>query len=354
MNLKILLKEDWYAWVESICKDYRVYGPMAINGEHTFEEIDSANGLAIDYSISILPLKKVINPQKEDLLSFDIDKESIEPIYDIQPTVVLGAHTCDLYSIVSLDSAFLLGDLDQHYFSRRENTIFVSFECLNPCSGHSFCNDMGTSSHPEEYDFHLTDLYGAYAINVGSEKGKRLIRDFDAIRDAGEDDYRLLNKVLLDKRQRFPLRLQVASDKLPSLFSLNYQSELWDEIGDTCLGCGICTIVCPTCYCFNVLDEVDFSLGSGKRYRVWDSCQLNEFALIAGGVDFRASQTERQRHRFYRKYMYQTEAYGIVGCVGCGRCSKDCIVDISPIEVINQLYSRNGFARVNREEVTEL
>jgi formate hydrogenlyase subunit 6/NADH:ubiquinone oxidoreductase subunit I len=351
MNLKILPKEDWFAWVESICKDYRVFGPMELNGEYIFEEINSAKGLAIDYSISILPPKKVINPQKEDLFTYDIDNETFEPIHDFQPTVVLGTHTCDLYSIILLDSAFLRGNLDQHYSSRRENAIFVSIECLQPCSEHSFCNDMGTLSHPEEFDLHLTDLDDDYAIDVGSEKGERLIRDFDAIRDAREEDYRLLNKVLLDKRQQFPFRLQVDSGALPSLFSSNYQSEIWDELGDRCLGCGICTIVCPTCYCFNILDAVDFSLDSGKRYRLWDSCQLNEFALAAGGVDFRASQAERQRHRFYRKYKYQTEAHGVVGCVGCGRCSKDCIVDISPVEVINQLYSRNRLPIGNREEV---
>jgi ferredoxin len=348
MNLKILSKEDWFAWVESICKDYRVFGPVEFNGEYMFEEIDSANRLAIDYTISILPPKKVINPQKEDLFSFDVDKESIEPIYDIQPTVVLGAHTCDLYSIFLLDSAFLRGNLDPHYSFRRENTIFVSIECLKPCSEHSFCNDMGTMSHPEVYDLHLTDLNETYAIDAGSKKGEDLIRGFDAIHDAREDDYRLLNKVLLDKRQKFPFRLQVESAALPALFSLNYQSEIWEEVGDRCLGCGICTLVCPTCYCFNVLDAVDFSLSSGIKYRLWDSCQLNEFALTASGVDFRASQAERQRHRFYRKYKYQTEAHGFVGCVGCGRCSKDCIVDISVVEVINQLNSRSGVARADR------
>jgi ferredoxin len=329
--------------------DYRLFGPQALNGEYVFGEIDSADGLAIDHTISVLPPKKVINPQKEELLSIDGEKEIIKPIYDNQPTVVLGAHTCDLYSIILLDRAFMRGNPDQHYASRRENTIFVSIECLKPCSEFSFCRDLGTWSHPEEYDLHLTDLGDAYAIDVGSEKGERLIRKFGAIRDAGEQEYKLLNKVLLEKRQQFPYRLLVEADVLPSLFALSYQSEIWEEVGDRCLGCGICTLVCPTCYCFNVLDEVDFSLRSGKRYRLWDSCQLNEFALTASGVDFRGSQAERQRHRFYRKYKYQTEAHGIGGCVGCGRCSKDCIVDISVIEVINQLYSRSRAVDLNRD-----
>jgi ferredoxin len=349
MKLKILPKEDWIAWAENLCNDYRVFGPIASSGEYVFEEINSASRLVMDYSISILPPKKVINPQKEDLLSFDLENEVIKPIYDTQPTIVLGAHTCDLYSIFLLDSAFLRGNLDQHYSNRRENTIMISIECLNPCTEHSFCKDMGTSSPPEEFDLHLTDIGNAYAIDVGSERGEGLIRGFNAIRNAEEDEYRILNKVLLDKRQRFPFRLQIDSDALPSLFSLNYHSEIWDELGDRCLGCGICTIVCPTCYCFNVLDEVDFSLSSGIRYRLWDSCQLNEFALTTGGIDFRADQADRQRHRFYRKYKYQTEAHGIVGCVGCGRCSKDCIVDISPIEVINQLFSQNGGSDVVRK-----
>ena len=38
-----------------------------------------------------------------------------------------------------------------------------------------------------------------------------------------------------------------------------------------------------------------------------------------------------------RKGKYQMDAFGMVGCVGCGRCATSCLVHIRPIEVFNQL-----------------
>jgi len=87
-----------------------------------------------------------------------------------------------------------------------------------------------------------------------------------------------------------------------------------------------------------VQDEVDFALSVGTRTRTWDSCQLDEFAMVAGGHDFRPTRATRQRHRFMRKGVYQTDAYHLLGCVGCGRCAQACLVHITPVDTFNQLY----------------
>lgn len=340
MDFLILPKESWSSLVGKLQKEFRIFGPQAIDDEFIFEELGSSNVMALDYTISILPPKKVITPQYENLFAFDAARGLIAAMYDPEPTIIIGVHTCDLHAINLLDSAFLGGNKDPHYLARRENTTIISIECLTPCSEHSFCKDMGTLSHPERFDLHLTPIGASYAVEIGSTKGEELLKKMDSLRSADEKDTISFDNTLAEKQQSFPNRLSTKAEVLPELFSSNYDSEIWEELGDRCLGCGVCTIVCPTCYCFNVLDEVDFSLSAGTRYRVWDSCQLDEFALTASGVNFRSSQAQRQRHRFFRKYKYQTEAHGIVGCVGCGRCSKDCIVDISPVEVINQLHQQ--------------
>ena len=103
----------------------------------------------------------------------------------------------------------------------------------------------------------------------------------------------------------------------------------------------MCTQVCPTCYCFDVTDEVDLTLENGTRVRTWDSCQIDKFAVVAGGHNFRTARAKRQRHRFMRKGKYQYEAYGLMGCVGCGRCADVCIVDITPIKTFNELNKRH-------------
>ena len=125
-------------------------------------------------------------------------------------------------------------------------------------------------------------------------------------------------------------------------------------MGEKCLGCGACTLVCPTCYCFDVNDEVDFSLSAGKRWRVWDSCQFSQFASVAGGHDFRAERSAKQRHRFNRKYQYQAKDTGAVGCVGCGRCARACLVDIKPIDVLNKLYRQKAAASHTRQQEVTL
>ena len=92
------------------------------------------------------------------------------------------------------------------------------------------------------------------------------------------------------------------------------------------------------CFCFDVHDEVELNLKDGERWRRWDSCQLDEFARVAGGENFREHQAARLRHRFMRKGRYLMEKYGELGCVGCGRCARSCLVDISPVQVFNELH----------------
>ena len=57
---------------------------------------------------------------------------------------------------------------------------------------------------------------------------------------------------------------------------------MWEDVGKRCVACGNCTAVCPTCYCFDVLDDMDLSLNEGLRYRIWNSCQMDDFAQVAG------------------------------------------------------------------------
>jgi formate hydrogenlyase subunit 6/NADH:ubiquinone oxidoreductase subunit I len=131
----------------------------------------------------------------------------------------------------------------------------------------------------------------------------------------------------------------------------SYRSPLWEDLGEQCLGCGACTAVCPTCYCFDVYDEVNFDLQSGERFRVWDSCQFSQFATVAGGHDFRNGRSARLRHRFYHKFKYQASNGDLSACVGCGRCANACLVGINPIDVLGKLQKKRGAELEKRREV---
>ncbi len=327
-------------WVDRLCASYRVVGPKPLHGQYVFGEVAHADEFALDYPTSVLPPKKYLLPPREELFHFKVSGTQVQVNIEHEPTVVMGVHTCDMHAIQLLDRVMATGHADQHYQARRENTVLVSVECLKPCMEHSFCKSMGTLTVTEGYDIHLTDLGADYAVDVGSEKGETLLQGFASVWDPTPADYKRVQQVMAEKWPRFAYRLDFDVTELPTLLGLSYKSAHWEELGERCLACGMCTKVCPTCYCFNVSDEVDLALNNGKRVRVWDSCQLDEFALVAGGHNFRATRGMRQRHRFFRKGKYQTEAYGLVGCVGCGRCAAACLVHITPVDTFNELYRR--------------
>ncbi len=201
---------------------------------------------------------------------------------------------------------------------------------------------MDTQSIPDDFDLHMTDLGEAYVLETGSSKGEALLRGFERLEMTSEAMQKRYNRTLSLKWSHFTYRLRPHGEEITSLFTLNYRSVLWQELGDRCLSCGACNIVCPTCFCFDVQDEVDLMFKSGKRYRVWDSCQTNQFASVAGGHNFRPNRAERLRHRFFHKFKYLTGAFSQEGCVGCGRCAEACLVGINPIEVVNKLYQRRA------------
>jgi sulfhydrogenase subunit beta (sulfur reductase) len=337
MSLRVISKEGMSRFVAELQGHYHVVGPKPAEGQYIFADVESPDELYLDYTQTVIPPKKYLLPQREELMRFNSDGSHIEPILDAKPTVVLGVHTCDLHAIQLLDKVLSTGFIDQHYQLRREHTVLIGVECLKPCTKHSFCKSMGTLSAPDVFDWHLTDLGDAYAIDVANDRGEALLPYADT-RAATDADYARLNAVLAEKWPRFSYRLDFDVSELPSLMRMSYNSPLWQELGNRCLACGSCTNVCPTCYCFNVQDEVDFALSVGKRIRVWDSCQLDEFATVAGGHNFREQRSTRQRHRFMRKGVYQTDAYHLLGCVGCGRCAQACLVHITPVDTFNTLY----------------
>ncbi len=110
----------------------------------------------------------------------------------------------------------------------------------------------------------------------------------------------------------------------------------WQKMAAQCLSCGICTYVCPTCYCFTITDEIENL--RGERLRSWDSCMFYHYTLEASGHNPRPSKLNRYRNRVGHKFSYIPEKYdGLIGCCGCGRCIRSCPVSIDIRQVVGSL-----------------
>lgn len=337
-RFSILPKAKLVEWLDWLITGHRVFAPTAQQNGTVFSIVKSAESITLEYAQTVLPPKKCIIPQRELLYAYDLAGMRLKPNVVATPTVVFGVHTCDQHAIRLFDRIFSHGFVDQHYRAQREKTIVIGIECLSPCSEHSFCRSMGTTSPAMDvFDLHLVDLGGDYCIEVGTRAGSKLT-NFPGFFAASEADLNRRNEILQKKWDRFPYRLDCDVTELPQLLGSAHESPHWQELGDDCLACGMCTQVCPTCYCFNVDDQVDLELSKGRRFRSWDSCQVNEFAMVAGGHNFREKRAARQRHRFMRKGKYQFDANDMVGCVGCGRCATACLVHITPIKTFNTLW----------------
>lgn len=340
MLAMVLPKGEVLPFVERLLKEYEVIGPQKKDGFYVFNPINKPDELIVDYPIALYPPRKFFLPARERILRFRLGaKPVVEPVIEpSRPRVLFGLHPCDLHSTRLLDAAFLRENPDANYEARRRNAMFVGIDCLKPCDEYAFCKDMGTLNPQGYYDLFLTDLGEKYAVEVGSEQGGEILEKYSTARAASGADMARLEEVRRERDGAFPSRLNFDASRLPEILWTRFNSPYWKELAERCMGCGSCTLVCSTCYCHDVFDRVELNLAEGERVRVWDSCLLEDFAKVAGGLNFRPSRVERLRHRFYRKGKYLWDLFGLAGCVGCGRCTRHCLARINPIEVFNDVF----------------
>ncbi len=330
-------KEDVKALVEGLLKEMEVCGVKTRHGKYVYDKIASFDELCLQYDVTVLPPTKYFLPARETLLKFKVGDMETEPVTDNRPRAIIGVHPYDIKAIELLDEAFIATNPDPNYIARRRNTIIIGIDCLNPSPG-SFAPSMGTSHAENGFDLLLTDIGACYIVTVGSQKGAELLLKYATVREATGDEIARQKAVREKALTKYKLSLDVPRERLQKLLEESYDDPYWESRSKTCLSCGSCVMVCPTCFCYDVKDEVAMSLEEGERFRQWDGCMLVDFAGVATGENFRHDKASRFRHRIYRKGKYLIERYGKMGCVGCGRCAAACLAEIaSPLEAFNAI-----------------
>ena len=338
MSIKKLDKQAFKHFVnELIATDQTVVAPTAKADKFAFAPITSADDMRLDYDVTLLPPKKYLLPQVETLMTYQVGGEYSSEISQ-EKTVLLGVHPYDMVAINQMDEIFSQDESDIHYITRRENTTIIACDVVTP-SKDVFASTMATATVKKGYDILITDIDDAWVVEIATPKGTALLANVTA-EDASDDDL-AKRQAIWDKNNAGLNKheLKCAPADLPAILDKAYDHPVWEEKAKTCYSCGSCTLTCPTCYCFDVQDDVEWDLASGKRTRAWDGCLLEQFANVAGDHNFRKAREDRFRHRIYRKGKYvPAKIDGQIACVGCGRCIGACIPDIAnPVAVYNRI-----------------
>ena len=167
-------------------------------------------------------------------------------------------------------------------------------------------------------------------------KGEKLLGGLISLADASADDEKYFDEYRQEGHKIIkpvsPAWIpEIIAKKLEDIF---HNTDFWTKISNACLSCGVCTFVCPTCYCFDICDETLF--GQGTRRRVWDACMFTDFTLEASGHNPRTKVYQRLRQKVCHKYSFHIRKYGVISCVGCGRCTQYCPVNIDILSIVEE------------------
>ncbi|MFX1509329.1 MAG: 4Fe-4S dicluster domain-containing protein [Promethearchaeota archaeon] len=342
----LLKKSDLPTFVNKLSKILTIYGPVATRSQFKFDCITDGDQLRLDYDTTILPPKKYFYPPKQETLKFTrrpkleihdtLQDSPDQDEWNGKKFLVFGVHSCDLAAISFHDAILTQIFTDPYRTKRRQEGIIFGLSCIKPCQD-SFCVSAGSLTSTDCADIMITPFRQWYHFAIQTELGLKLIEYakelFSKSQPAQEKE---LTKVLKDRESHFPNPIS-NFEKMPDQLDATYEGEMWTRYGRRCFGCGSCTMVCPTCFCFDVHDEVDLNLKDGARIRTWDSCQLVDFALVAGGHNFRPTLPSRVRFRIYHKFRTEPDQINQIGCVGCGRCTRTCPADIDMVELLSDI-----------------
>jgi len=325
-------------FLEALMPDFRIVAPVEREERAFYQEISDPSKIKLGI-LPEYPPKKFLLPTEETLVVIEKNGEfKIKGAKKPQDQVLFGLTPCDLAAIDRLDRFFRKEEKDPYYLRRREKTILISTDC-EPCR-EGFCaafeNDL-----PQGFDLHFSKEGKKFRVFVGSEKGKKLVAKSKLFEKAKDE------KPL--KRAKPPYNLNTAHLLKATADQDSYNSKIWDEIGKRCFGCTSCTMVCPSCTCFDFREDLDYEKRIWKRVRIWDSCTEREFSRVAQEYVFREPLANRQRQRMLCKLQYSNTRYGASSCVGCGRCINHCTKKINIRETGRELVEKWTYTNLGKE-----
>ncbi len=325
----LLPRRKLESFLRALAKRHTLIAPLQREGDGlaTFETVKRPEDLArLDLERNPpFSAKKLFMPPYEHLFAYDMATQEVtDKKVEEKRRVVFGLRLCDLNAIKIQDALFLRRDFtDDQYRAAREETLLVGWYCNTPPSPNCFCESMELTNYYDVMVRELPDKDAVY-LDVGSPAGIVLLEGLEGVKlvEHHEAVPRIATRKRLNTRDVRPV----------------YDHPSWKKTAEErCLFCQRCTIVCPTCMCFDVYDKTSEDVRHGVRKRTWDSCLSKEFTRVAGNHYFRPERAARFKHRIYHKLAYYPEVFGTPMCTGCGRCISECPANIDWVELINEI-----------------
>jgi len=349
---------------------YTVIGPTVRDGAVVYDEVEGAQALPIGvvddqeagayrlgqwdretyfaYTVGPHTWKRYLFPPEERLWRARRDEGSAWQVVSEDQGPVryafLGVRGCELAAIGVQDRVFLHGPFsDSRYRARREAAFIVAVNCTRP-GRTCFCASLGTGPRARgPYDVALTELDDLFLVDVATEAGARVMASLSS-RPATRAEIEEAERRLEEAGRHVGRALEVSD--LHDVLAGQPEHPRWEEIAERCLACANCTLVCPTCFCFTVEDVTDLAGREAARVRRWDSCFVLEFTYTAGRP-IRRSIMSRYRQWLTHKLAWWVDQFGVLGCVGCGRCITWCPVGIDLTAEVSALRASPGAREAN-------
>jgi ferredoxin len=322
MSLMFLETQRLDEAIRTLDESLDVYAPVEVAGKDAplFERVPGRSPITIGPRLPLLPLKTLYLPRVEELFHYQTrgPDAGVTPAAGLQrDQAVIGALACDLHTLELLDRVMLADPADERYQERRERTTLVALACVGE-SPSCFCASLGVDPlRPAGVDAWMFAVADGFALEAVTDKGARLLELLAPhLRVATAEEIEAAARLTSISRG------DVSLDPPPGGWPEVWDSTAWEDTAARCIECGICTVLCPTCHCFDVQDEKRGS--AGTRFRVWDTCMSHQFTEMAHGMNPRPEHFSRVRQRFLHKLVYFPERYDAIACVGCGRCARWC------------------------------
>ena len=335
MTEYILKKNGVIQFLEKLSHLETLYAPVNDDSLVEFQPVEDPAEITVMYQNTPVPPKKVLFPQTETMFWYvDAESLAIEEPGGNGDTIIFGLRPCDARSFTMLDRLFEGQFSDVYYLQKRGKTTLIGLACTEP-GVNCFCTSVGGSpSSTDGLDVLLTDCGNEYAVDVITERGAAIIAECAEFVEAASESHQ---KFEIAAKAETLIQRKIPIERIKKQLDGLFYDPIWNELARECVGCSICTFLCPTCHCFDIRDE-PFG-NEGRRVRVWDSCSNPEYTLQASGYNPRPGRMHRTRNRLYHKYHGFPERFGVIACVGCGRCITNCPVNIDILDMLEKIQN---------------